>query len=420
VGLDDRRRNDLEEGLAIRSVQDVAEQMGEMKGAIMKVGQFLSILADGLPEEAQAALTVLQADAPPMAPSLAEQVVAEELGDHPKKIFLSWDPVPVAAASIGQVHRAVLEDGREVAVKVQYPGIGDTIGHDLANAEGLYRLFSMIALHSLDVEAIVDELKDRLIEELDYGLEARRQADFAHLYAGHPFITVPATVPELCTERLMTSEWVDGLSFDDFYAQSTQAERNRAGETIFRFAQQSVHLHRMCNGDPHPGNYRFAPDGSVAFLDFGLVKKFAASDWEGLVPVLDAVVDQNDARIVSAMVSAGFLSVDHGLDPSRIVEFVGRPYEPFWTDDFTYERSWVSSTLASLLEVGGPHADVMATLDMPPSFVILDRVVWGVSAVLGRLHARNDFKGILLEYLRGEPPVTELGRAEAEWRAAKA
>src|SRR5439155_11742127 len=207
----EEQRARLEERFAIRTAEAVARELGNMKGAIMKAGQMISFIAEGLPPEAQAALATLQADVPPMAPSLAEQVIREELGRDPERLFLDWDPVPVAAASIGQVHRAVLRDGRVVAVKVQYPGVDRAIRSDLDNAEMLYAMFSAMAMRNLDVKGLVDELRARMVDELDYDHEARCQAEIGAIYAGHPFIHVPAVVPELSTRRVLTSDWVDGM-----------------------------------------------------------------------------------------------------------------------------------------------------------------------------------------------------------------
>ncbi|MGD9704565.1 MAG: AarF/UbiB family protein, partial [Acidimicrobiia bacterium] len=181
------RRAELEARATIRTAEDVARELGNMKGALMKAGQLVSFIVEALPDEAQAALATLQADAPPMAPSLAAQVVRDELGGDPERIFLDWSAEPVAAASIGQVHRAVTRDGRTVAVKVQYPGVGDAITADLANAEILYGMFAAFALKGLDTRSLVDELRSRMIEELDYRLEARNQQEFVDHYAGHPF-----------------------------------------------------------------------------------------------------------------------------------------------------------------------------------------------------------------------------------------
>src|SRR6266550_4384857 len=195
------KRARLEERFAIRTAEDVAALLGDMKGAIMKAGQMVSFIADGLPPEAQAALATLQADVPPMAPSLAEGVIRSELGADPDKLFLEWNPVPVAAASIGQVHRAVMPDGRLVAVKVQYPGVDRAIKSDLDNLQFLYGLFASFALKNMDVKALVDELRARMADELDYEHEAGCQTEFADRYRGHPFIHVPDVVPERSSRR---------------------------------------------------------------------------------------------------------------------------------------------------------------------------------------------------------------------------
>jgi predicted unusual protein kinase regulating ubiquinone biosynthesis (AarF/ABC1/UbiB family) len=416
----DEERARLEQQFAIRTAEDVAEVLGGMKGAIMKAGQMLSFIADGLPPEAQAALATLQADVPPMAPSLAEGVIRSELGDSPEKLFLDWNPIPVAAASIGQVHRAVMPDGRIVAVKVQYPGVDKAIKSDLDNAELLYGLFAQFALKNLDVKALVDELRARMADELDYRLEARLQAEFAERYAGHPFIHVPGVVPERCARRVLTTEWVEGKRWDEFLPHAGQAAKDRAGEVLFRFAQGSINRHGVFNGDPHPGNYRFHDDGSITFLDFGLVKRWSPGEFDGLGPVLDAILDADASRAVQAAVDAGFLQPNHGFDPEFVFEYMRGPYEPFMTESFTYSRRWVASALQTVIDIQGRYGDLIKQLNMPTSYVILDRVVWGISALLGRLHATNQWRAILEEYRHGAPPATELGRLDAEWAASRA
>ena len=419
-GAGEEERARLEERFAIRTAEDVARELGNMKGVIMKAGQMISFIADGLPPDAKAALATLQADVEPMAPSLAEKVVQDELGERLSRLFLDWDPTPVAAASIGQVHRAVMPDGRLVAVKVQYPGVDRAIRSDLDNAEVLYRMFSSFALKSLDARAVVDELRARMGDELDYRLEARCQADFAARYRGHPFIHVPDVVPERSTRRVLTSEWVDGRRWDEFLATSSLAERQRAAEVLFRFAQGSVHRHRVFNGDPHPGNYRFHSDGSVTFLDFGLVKRWRPGELEQLMPVLDALLDGDAEGTTHNLVRAGFLAADHGLDPADVWRYVSGPYEPYLHEEFTFTREWTGQALARALDVSGPSGDVVRSLDMPSSFVILDRVVWGVSALLGRLEARARWRAILAEYRKGAPPATPLGEEVARWIEARA
>lgn len=415
---DEARRAALEEAFVIRTAEDVARELGNMKGVVMKAGQMVSFIAEGLPPEAKAALASLQADVAPMAPSLAEQVVREELGDTVARLFLDWDPIPVAAASIGQVHRAVMPDGRLVAVKVQYPGIDRAITSDLANAELLYSLFSSFALKSLDPHALVDELRDRMGDELDYRLEAASQREFADRYRGHPFIHVPDVVTKRSARRVLTSEWVEGQRWEDFLATADPPIRQRAAEVLFRFSQGSVHRHRVFNGDPHPGNYRFHPDGSVTFLDFGLVKRWSRGELEQLTPVLDALLAHDAEATTRHLVGAGFLAPDHELDPGLVWDYVSNPYAPYLSETFTFSQAWTAEALARALDLSGPAAEVLERLDMPASFVILDRVVWGMSALLGRLEAKGSWRAILDEYRKATAPVTELGEAEARWMAA--
>jgi predicted unusual protein kinase regulating ubiquinone biosynthesis (AarF/ABC1/UbiB family) len=415
----EEQRARLEEQFAIRTAEDVARELGNMKGAIMKAGQMISFIAEGLPPEAQAALATLQADVPPMAPSLAEQVVREELGDEPERLFLDWNPIPVAAASIGQVHRAVLRDGREVAVKVQYPGVDKAIKSDLDNAEMLYGMFSAMAMKNLDVKGLVDELRARMVDELDYVHEARCQSEIGAIYRGHPFIHVPDVVPERSARRVLTSEWVEGLRWEDFLEQASLETRQRAAEVLFRFAQGSIHGNGVFNGDPHPGNYRFHRDGSVTFLDFGLVKRWSTGELEQLSPVLDALLARDPQGTTDALVGAGFLQADHGHDPAKVWEYVSGPYVPFLTEEFAYTREWTGNALGRLIDINGPYSDIIHSLNMPTSFVILDRVVWGMSALLGRMGATNRWRAILAEYREGAPPATELGRIEAAWREGR-
>jgi predicted unusual protein kinase regulating ubiquinone biosynthesis (AarF/ABC1/UbiB family) len=419
AGRDDARKRELESQFVIRTAEDVARELGNMKGVIMKAGQMLSFILDGLPEAARTSLASLQGDVPPMSPAAARQVVREELGADPEKVFLDWGELPVAAASIGQVHKAVLRDGRVVAVKVQYPGIDRAITSDLANAELLYAMFSAAALKSLDVKGLVEELRARMIDELDYTLEARCQADFAERYRDHPFVHIPDVVPEYSTRRVLVTEWVDGLRWDDFLATADAATKQRTGEAMFRFTQGAIYRARVFNGDPHPGNYRFHLDGTVSFLDFGLVKRWAPGELESLTPLIDPLLERQVDVLLSRMVDAGFLFDAQGLDPQRVWEYVSAPYTPYLEPEYTFAPDFASRTLSKLLDRTGPYADVMQKLNLPPSFVILDRVVWGMCAILGRLEARNRWRAILDEYRVAAPPVTPLGAAEAAWEAAR-
>ena len=420
IGTPEERRAELDEQFAIRTAEDVAKELGEMKGVLMKAGQLISFIFEGLPDEAQDALAILQADAAPMAPSLAASVVEGDLGKQPERIFLEWSDLPVAAASIGQVHRAVTPDGRDVAVKVQYPGVHEAIESDLDAAEVMYAMFSAMMLKGLDVRGLVDELRGRMREELDYELEANNLTEFEERFSGHPWVRVPRLVPEFSTARLLTSEWVDGMSFDDFRKTETPETKQRAAEVIWRFSQRAIHHYGIFNGDPHPGNYKFHHDGSVTFLDFGLVKRWSPGEWETLKPTMDAIIVQRDPELlVREMERSGFLLSGHGLDANLIYDYVSSPYVPYLTDEFTFTREWMRDTLARIFDVQGPHAPVIEQLNLPPSFVILDRVVWGVSAILGKLEAHGPWRSMLLEYTADGEPATEMGAAEASWASAR-
>jgi predicted unusual protein kinase regulating ubiquinone biosynthesis (AarF/ABC1/UbiB family) len=414
------RREELDQQFAIRTSQDVARELGHMKGALMKFGQLLSFIMEALPDDAQKALATLQSDAQPMAPSLAAKMVTDELGRPPERIFLDWQVVPVAAASVGQVHRAVTHDGRDVAVKVQYPGVAASIEADLDNAEAFYRLGTAFVLKGLDAKGLVDELRARMRDELDYELEAASQTEFATQFAGHPFISIPAVDTATSTKRVLTTEWVEAMSWGEFESSAGPAARQRAGESIWRFAQYAVHRLGAFNGDPHPGNYRFSADGDVTFLDFGLVKRWTPGEWQQLAPSLDAIVVHRDPeRLVSVMEEIGFLRAGHGLEAQHVFDYISTPYTPYLTDTFTFTRAFVRDAMATIIDVKGPHADVIEQLNMPPSFVILDRVVWGVSAILGKLEVTAPWRAMLLEYRAGGRPATPLGEAEQAWLAAR-
>ena len=262
------RREVLDRSVELRHAEDVVRELGAMKGALMKLGQMVSYLDEGLPEHVRTALAQLQQDAPPMSVELAAEMVVQELGARPEVLFAEWDPEPIAAASIGQVHRALTHDGRAVAVKVQYPGIAEAVESDLGNV-GL--LFGGIgrAYPGFESGPLVEELRTRLREELDYRLEATRQQRFADYYADHPFIHVPGVLPELSARCVLTTELAEGVRFSDA-EQWSQEQRDLAGEAIFRFVFRSFYRLRLFNGDPHPGNYLFRPDGrDVPRLRFG-------------------------------------------------------------------------------------------------------------------------------------------------------
>ena len=282
----------------------------------------------------------------------------------------------------------------------------------------MYTVFSALALNGLDARALVDELRLRMREELDYRREATNITEFAGRFAGHPWVRIPTLGAGVLDIEGVDHRVGRRAVVGPVRHHGVGPDEATAAEVIWRFAQHSIHRIGVFNGDPHPGNYRFHRDGSVTFLDFGLVKRWDHGEWQRLEPTLDAiVVDRDPEALVAAMETAGFLLADHDLDPQRVYDYVSTPYRPYLEDEFTFTRDWMRRTLGRVADIAGPYSDVIAKLNMPPSYVILDRVVWGVSAILGKLEASGPWREMLLEYRRGAAPATELGAAELSWRS---
>jgi predicted unusual protein kinase regulating ubiquinone biosynthesis (AarF/ABC1/UbiB family) len=410
------RRRHLDAARRRQAAEAVAETMGHMKGAFMKLGQMLSFVSDEVPEELRAALAALQASAPPMDFALLRAVAEEELGRPLERAFARFDERPLASASIGQVHRATLPTGEEVAVKIQYPGVADAIRADLGNAEMLYRMISPL-YPGVDTRSVVDELRGRIVEELDYAREADNQRAFHDLYDAHPFIRIPRVHASHSTARVLTSEFVDGRRFADVLGDD-EAMRTRYGEILFRFVFGSIVRHGMFNGDPHPGNYLFDGDGRVVFLDFGCVKYFPSemlTNWRALVK---AHLTGDRAAFARQLVTLTFLPSTDGLDLDVLFDYFGYFYEPIQEDrEFVFTREYNARSFKQVFKPDGSAAGLSKKLNMPRDFVFVNRIQWGVHSVLAHLGARGNFHRIERELLFGDPPSTELGHADAAWRA---
>ncbi len=413
------RREALDRSVELRHASDVARELGEMKGALMKLGQMVSYLDEGLPEPVRAALAQLQQDAPPMSVELAARMVESELGARPEVVFAQWDPEPIAAASIGQVHRAMTHDGRAVAVKVQYPGIAEAVESDLGN---LALVFGGIgrAYPGFESGPLVTELRTRLREELDYRLEARRQQQFADYYAGHPFIHIPGVLSEFSTGKVLTSELAVGARFSEAQLWS-QEQRDLAGEAVFRFIFRSFYRLHLFNGDPHPGNYLFRPDGRVTFLDFGLVKQFTETEIDRIRRLIETIVlDPDPAQFRLAMEDAGFLARGAPLSDAVVVEYFGHFYSHLRErGPHLITSEFASEVVRRFFDVNGPHGEVMRNANVPPAFVVVQRVNLGMFAVLAQLGATADWRSIgeeLWPWVNG-PASSPLGEQEAAWLA---
>jgi predicted unusual protein kinase regulating ubiquinone biosynthesis (AarF/ABC1/UbiB family) len=411
-------RQELRNDLALQTAEDVATTLGAMKGVLMKIGQMASYVDDGLSPAVRRTLSRLQDSVPPMSAELAAGVVREELGLPPEEAFARWDPEPIAAASIGQVHRALTHDGRAVAVKVQYPGIAETIAADLGNVALLRRMLRITA-PAQDVDALIAELRDRVLEELDYRREAENQRLVAAYYDGHPTILVPKIIDELSTRRLVTSELADGARFAEL-AHWSQQERDLAAETIYRFTFRSLYDVHAFNGDPHPGNYLFHGGGRVTFLDFGLVKHFSEKELRPLVDMVRYLcVEQDPEGFRAAMVDAGFLRADAPLSTETVVDHMAVFYDTVRTPGpRTMTGDYASSVVRRFFDVRSPLAQWVS---VPRSYVILQRINLGLFAILGELTATADWRAIAEEiwpFIQG-PPATPMGEAEAVWRAGR-
>jgi len=415
------RAQELDTAFELQTAEGIAEALGNMKGAMMKLGQMASYLDQGMPEPVRQALAELQANAPPMSAELAAQVVREELGDAPEVLFAEWDPKPIAAASIGQVHRAITHDGRAVAVKIQYPGVGDAIRADLDNAGLLFGAMGMM-LPGLEPGPLVEELRTRIIEELDYVLEADNQRLFASYYEDHPFIHIPAVVDELCAERVLTTELAEGVRFDELETWS-QAERDLAAEAIFRFVFGSLYRLHAFNGDPHPGNYLFRPGGQVTFLDFGLVKRFDPYEVDLIADMLKAMVVDKDIKEYRRLIeSIGMLAPGSSFSDDEVMDYFGHFYDFVQRDEVgTITPEYASETVRRFFDYGGEHAQILKAANVPPTFVIIQRINLGLYAIFGQLRATANWRRISEEiwpFVDG-PPTTEMGHRAAAWAAER-
>ncbi len=412
------RREDLDAEFQARTAQHIADQLGEMKGALMKLGQMASYLDDGLPEPVKLALGQLQQDAPPMDAELARWAVEKELGFDLDSIFADFSPEPIAAASIGQVHRATTHDGREVVVKVQYPGIDDAIAADLDNTDLLGRIMSMI-FPGLDPGPLAEELKIRIGEELDYEMEAANQKHFADFYRGHPFIHVPEVFDDLSSKRVLTTEFAEGARFSELETWS-QEEQNLAAETMFRFVFRSLYRLRAFNGDPHPGNYLFRPGGHVTFLDFGLVRRFDEQETDFFGQLIQSVLADQQPEFRAALEDGGLLQRDAPFSDAEIHEWFLHFYEIVRNDGpMTLDAEYASETLRRTFD--HKTNQILKYANVPPSFALIQRINLGLYALLAHLEATANWRriaGELWPWVNGEPS-TPKGHQEATWLAAK-
>jgi predicted unusual protein kinase regulating ubiquinone biosynthesis (AarF/ABC1/UbiB family) len=378
------RKQELADRPGSQSAAEAAALLGNMKGVFMKLGQIVSFAHDALPDQARTALQGLQKDAPPMAFALVRQVLEAELGGDLATRFAEVEETPLAAASIGQVHRARLRDGADVVVKVQYPGVDAAIEGDLV---ALDRMSGMIGVfnQAMDFPAALAELRSRIGEELDYRLEARNQALFRRLWDGHPLIRVPAVYPEHTTKRVLTSDHVHGFGFYDFLREADEREKRIASATIGDFVFDSMFCHLVYNGDPHPGNYLFHEDGAVTFIDFGCVKRFSPQSMADLKTFFRAIIEDDRARHDEYVPRIGLVRPGRDWDREQMWTAWRYHLEPYWSGDFVFTPEY----LARGREV--MHPKNTRDMNLPPDLLFFTRITFGLNAISQQLGSRGNF-----------------------------
>jgi predicted unusual protein kinase regulating ubiquinone biosynthesis (AarF/ABC1/UbiB family) len=406
-----------------RTAERYAELLGRSKGALMKTGQMMSFASGNpaVPAEFQpiyhAALERLRQDAPPMEPQLACSTLERELRGSTESLFAEVDWNPLAAASIGQVHAARLHDGREVAVKIQYPGAAAAIHADLKNHELLAAFIGLITglgakKVSFDIRGVAREISAHISKELDYRLEAANQREFAEIYRGHPFIHVPAVIDELSSTRVLTQELARGKSWDEAVL-AGQALRDSWAEAIYRFVYATHHRFRLFHADPHPGNYLFHDDGSVSFLDFGCIKRFAPEHADAMIAVGRACLRSDVRGTWRASVEGGFWRSSDPVTPEEVFAYWREPWELWWAEQpFTVTPEYVAAWMERRFSPTGPSANAFRYITASPEYAFLSRIEMGEASIVGALRASNYWGSMAAEFFEQAAPFTPMGKLE--------
>lgn len=406
-----------------RTAERYADLLGHSKGVLMKAGQFFSMvdvaaMGGGELFPYQDALARLRADAPPMDPELAQEVLRNDLGRPVEAVFADFSAEPMAAASIGQVHRAVLRDGRQVAVKIQYPGVAAAIRDDLANTELLTTFFRFAASAAgggmqADLRQITQEISARILEEIDYRHEAANITMFSDLYRGHPFIRIPDVVAEATGDRVLTMTYLDGLS----WAAAQHADqdlKNTWAEVILRFATGSYRHANLLHADPHPGNYCFGVDGTVGVVDFGCVKVLPEPQRRSFLQMLRAFVEERKNDLYRLMAESGFLTTDSGLSTGDVYQWWAELcHELRAPQPATFGEDTVRRTTRGLVALSADHP--IRRMLVPNDFVFTNRLFLSVNAICGALRATVHVRALAEDMDGLAEPVTALGKQHVAW-----
>jgi predicted unusual protein kinase regulating ubiquinone biosynthesis (AarF/ABC1/UbiB family) len=389
-----------------RTAEQIFKVLGELKGGAMKFGQALSIFEAALPEALvgpyRATLVKLQDAAPPLPPKVVREVMIRGLGPDWESLFTEFDTRAVAAASVGQVHRATWSDGRVVAVKVQYPGAGAALLGDLNQLSRLARLFGVL-VPGLDIKPLITELKQRVAEELDYELEASSQRVFAEAFAGDPDICVPPVVHQ--AGEVIVTEWIDGTPLSRIITDGDQETRDRAGVLYHRFLLNGPARAGMLHADPHPGNFRMLPDGRLGVLDFGAVAHLPGGLPPAVRKFLSAALHGDNRAVVEGLRDEGFIKRSIEIDPDKLVSYLLPFLEPITVPDFKFSRSWLRSQAGRISDPRSAHYYTGLQLNLPPAYLLIHRVWLGAIGVLCQLEAGGPWRDELAEWLPGDEDI---------------
>ncbi|GAA1013464.1 ABC transporter ATP-binding protein [Streptomyces sp. F-3] len=413
-----------------RTAEQLFKVLGELKGGAMKFGQALSVFESALPEEIagpyRAALTRLQEAAPPMPTRTVHAVLEERLGANWRELFEEFEDKPAAAASVGQVHRAVWHDGREVAVKVQYPGAGEALLSDLNQLSRFARLLGPL-IPGMDIKPLIAELKDRVSEELDYGLEAQAQQTHAEEFEGDPDVVVPAVVHQ--REQVLVTEWMDGVPLSEVIADGTREQRDRAGQLLARFLFSGPARTGLLHADPHPGNFRLLPGGPggeddwrLGVLDFGTVDRLPGGLPVPIGQSLRMALDGEAEAVYRMLCAEGFVKESIELDPDAVLDYLLPIIEPARVEEFTFTRDWMRSQAVRIADPRSPAYQLGKQLNLPPAYLLIHRVTLSTIGVLCQLGATVRLREELEQWLPGftadaagpDGGDTEAGRTAAE------
>lgn len=399
----DRARSALgskdEAGVGIAT--EMLKTFSQMRGVTMKLGQMLSYLDDALPPEARRVLSVLQRDVNPMPWSVMSQVFEENIGRKAEDVFQDLDETPIAAASIGQVHRAVLPDGTAVAVKIQYPGMSEAMRADLENVKVLNLVQRMMSF-STDTKAIMSELEQRFLDECDFRKEAAYQTAYRNRFTGHPVIVVPEVHEDLSAEQVLVTTFHEGRGYYEWlHGNPDDAERQRVAHTFYRFYLGSFYMDGLFNCDPHPGNYLFTDDGHVVFLDYGCCRRFDPERLDMWIALCKAVYSDERDEIGRLATRLGFVKGPGTYDPEAFRDLMRYLYTPYLSDEvFDFAQFRPQETFRKMFT---NNANLFK-LDMPHDAVFLNRINFGLVSLLGEMGGRLNVRALVDAYFEGMDP----------------